>query len=144
MIAAFPSQSVWPFEAIEIYVFLIFWVSYAVRPANIKSPMTEIAKVIADEAIQMFRIEATIRPITPIIKKLPQPEISRFVVYPYNERFKMFPGIYKLRNIPNIPDGNHSFELDYSIIHIGAKLKALKSNSNEWFPSGMFGIFLNL
>ena len=85
MIAAFPSQSVWPFEAIVIYVFLIFCVSYAVRPANIKSPITEIANVIADEAIQMFKIEATIRPITPIIKKLPQPEISRFVVYPYNE-----------------------------------------------------------
>ena len=46
-----------------------------------------------------------------------------------DERFKMFPGIYKLRNIPNIPDGNHSFELDYSIIHIGAKLKALKSKN---------------
>ena len=41
----------------------------------------------------------------------------------------MFPGIYNLRNIPNIPDGNHSFELDYSIIHIGAKLKALKSKN---------------
>ena len=46
-----------------------------------------------------------------------------------DERFKMFPGIYNLRNIPNIPDGNHSFELDYSIIHIGAKLKALKSKN---------------
>ena len=46
-----------------------------------------------------------------------------------DERFKMFPGIYNLRNIPNIPDGNHSFVLDYSIIHIGAKLKALKSKN---------------
>ena len=44
-----------------------------------------------------------------------------------NQRFKLFPAIYFLRNIPNIPDGNHSFEQDYSIIHVGAKLKALNS-----------------
>ena len=60
--------------------------SYAVSPANIKRPITEIAKVIADEAIQIFKIEATISPITPIIRKLPQPDMSRLVVYPYNER----------------------------------------------------------
>jgi len=46
-----------------------------------------------------------------------------------NERFKLFPAFYVLKNIPNIPDGSHSFEIDYSIIHIGAKLKALKSKN---------------
>ncbi len=44
-----------------------------------------------------------------------------------NERFKLFPAFYVLKNIPNIPDGNHSFDIDYSIIHLGAKLKAIKS-----------------
>lgn len=44
-----------------------------------------------------------------------------------NQCFLLFPSIYLLRNIPNIPDGGHSFNLDYSIFHLGAKLKPLKS-----------------
>jgi hypothetical protein len=48
-------------------------------------------------------------------------------IYFRNQRFLVFPSLYILRNIPNIPDGNHSFNLDYSIFHLGAKLKLLKS-----------------
>ena len=36
--------------------------------------------MIAGDASQMFTMDATIRPITPIIKKLPQPEMSFCVV----------------------------------------------------------------
>lgn len=43
-------------------------------------------------------------------------------------QFTLFPSIYLMRNIPNIPDGNHSFQFDYSIFHLGGKLKALKSS----------------
>lgn len=46
-----------------------------------------------------------------------------------NKRFKLFPAVYLLRNIPNIPDGNHSFTLDYSIIHIGSKLIVFKTEN---------------
>lgn len=46
-----------------------------------------------------------------------------------NQRLKLFPAFYILRNIADIPDGNHSFEIDYSIIHLGGKLKALKSKN---------------
>jgi hypothetical protein len=40
-----------------------------------------------------------------------------------NNRLTLFPSIYLFRNIPNIPDGEHSFLLNYSIIHLGSKLR---------------------
>ncbi len=46
----------------------------------------------------------------------------------FNKRLKIFPSIYLMRNIPNIPDGYASFELDYSIFHLGAKMKVLSSD----------------
>ncbi len=46
-----------------------------------------------------------------------------------NQRYKIFPAIYFLRNIPNIPDGNHSFDLDYTIVHVGAKFKTFKAKN---------------
>jgi len=57
-----------------------------------------------------------------------------------NQRVKLFPAFYILRNIADIPDGSHSFELDYSIIHLGGKLKAL--NSKNLFLD--FDIYQNL
>lgn len=42
------------------------------------------------------------------------------------ERVKVFPSIYFLRNIPDIPDGSHSFLLNYTIMHFGTKIKPLK------------------
>ena len=44
-----------------------------------------------------------------------------------SQRFLLFPSLYLLRNIPNIPDGDHSFILDYSILHLGGKLSLLDS-----------------
>ncbi|WP_218597845.1 putative porin [Polaribacter sp. NJDZ03] len=37
------------------------------------------------------------------------------------KRLKLFPSFYYFNNIPNIPDGNETFVMDYAILHIGAK-----------------------
>ncbi len=44
-----------------------------------------------------------------------------------NQRLTLFPSLYLMRNIPNIPDGGHTFLLDYSIFHIGGKINPLLS-----------------
>lgn len=44
-----------------------------------------------------------------------------------NQWFKLFPTLYVMRNIPNIPDGYASFNMDYSIFHIGSKIQASRS-----------------
>lgn len=41
---------------------------------------------------------------------------------------KVFPALYLIRNIPEVPDGNHSYLLDYTIVHIGAKLNLLSDD----------------
>ena len=46
----------------------------------------EIANIMAGEPRKMFTIEAIRIPITPMMRKDPQPEISFFVVYPQRER----------------------------------------------------------
>ncbi len=38
--------------------------------------------IMLDWKISMFRIDATMMPTTPMIRKTPQPDMSRFVVYP--------------------------------------------------------------
>lgn len=43
-----------------------------------------------------------------------------------NERIIVFPSIYIFRNIPNIPDGAHSYLLDYTILHVGTRLNPIK------------------
>ncbi|NNE02128.1 MAG: hypothetical protein HKN52_03095, partial [Eudoraea sp.] len=45
----------------------------------------------------------------------------------FNKRFVLFPSMYLFKNIPNIPDGNDTFSLNYSILHIGTKYKVLKN-----------------
>ncbi len=45
-----------------------------------------------------------------------------------NNRLNFFPSFYLFRNIPNIPDGNHSYIIDYSILHIGCKVETLASH----------------
>lgn len=40
-------------------------------------------------------------------------------------RVKIFPAVYLFRNTPNIPDGNESFELNYSIFHLGSRFTLL-------------------
>jgi len=42
-----------------------------------------------------------------------------------NKHLELFPAIYLFKNIPNIPDGNETFVLDYSILHIGTRVKIL-------------------
>lgn len=37
-------------------------------------------------------------------------------------KFEFASALYRLNNIPNIPDGGHTFEINYSIIHIRSKL----------------------
>ncbi|UZR97218.1 putative porin [Chondrinema litorale] len=42
-------------------------------------------------------------------------------------RFEIFPSLYLFKNIPNIPDGNETYEIDYSIFHIGTRLQLLRT-----------------
>lgn len=51
-----------------------------------------------------------------------------------NQRLKVFPAIYLMRNIPDIPDGAHTFELDYTILHFGAK----------WYPITSKKIYIDM
>lgn len=44
-----------------------------------------------------------------------------------NNRFNVFPTLYMFNNIPNFPDGNHSFVMNYTILHLGARLKLIKN-----------------
>ena len=39
----------------------------------------------------------------------------------WQKRLNFFPSFYYFKNIPNIPDGNETFVLDYAILHIGTK-----------------------
>ena len=49
----------------------------------------------------------------------------------FDSKLKFFPSFYYFKNIPNIPDGNHDFLFDYSILHLGTKLKLFnKPNIN--------------
>lgn len=41
-------------------------------------------------------------------------------------RFELFPSLFLFKNIPNIPDGSETFEIDYSIIHVGTRFNLLK------------------
>ena len=41
-------------------------------------------------------------------------------------RIEIFPSFYRFKNVPNIPDGNETFKIDYSILHVGTRLKLLK------------------
>ncbi len=47
----------------------------------------------------------------------------------YNERMKIFPSIYIFRNIPDIPDGDHSFFLNYTIAHFGMNADLLENRA---------------
>ncbi|MDA9774279.1 putative porin, partial [Saprospiraceae bacterium] len=46
-----------------------------------------------------------------------------------NKRVHIFPSLYLFRNIPNIPDGSHTFLIDYTILHFGTKALLLKDKS---------------
>lgn len=46
----------------------------------------------------------------------------------FKNRLKIFPALYLFRNIPNIPDGGETFELDYTIFHVGSKFQLLQKS----------------
>jgi len=39
----------------------------------------------------------------------------------WNRRLHIFPTFYYFNEMPNIPDGNHTYRLNYSIFHLGTK-----------------------
>lgn len=44
------------------------------------------------------------------------------------ERLFLFPGFFYFRQMPNIPDGNETYRLNYSIVHIGSRMKLIPKN----------------
>lgn len=52
----------------------------------------------------------------------------------FNNKLKLFPAIHNFVNIPNIPDGNGTYNLDYLIAHVGAKAEISKK------PKITFGV----
>lgn len=46
-----------------------------------------------------------------------------------NKRVYIFPTLYMFRNIPNIPDGNHAFLINYTILHLGTRTNLFKNKS---------------
>ena len=40
---------------------------------------------------------------------------------------KFFPAFYYFKNMPNIPDGGDTFNIDYSIVHLGTNVVLLKN-----------------
>ncbi len=49
----------------------------------------------------------------------------------FNDRWKLFPSIYLLKNIGNIPDGSASALLNYSIAHFGTSFQLIPSKKME-------------
>lgn len=45
----------------------------------------------------------------------------------FNERLKLFPSFYQFGNINNVPDGEGTYQLDYSIAHLGGQFKSKKN-----------------
>lgn len=46
----------------------------------------------------------------------------------FQKRFEIFPSYYLFRNIPNIPDGGETFDINYSILHLGARVNIMKKS----------------
>ena len=44
----------------------------------------------------------------------------------FQKPIELFPSLYLFKNVPNIPDGNETFEIDYSIFHIGTRFNIMK------------------
>ena len=47
---------------------------------------------------------------------------AQLSLFSHHDKFEFSSAIYQLANIPNIPDGEHSFALRYSIFHLRSKL----------------------
>ncbi len=44
----------------------------------------------------------------------------------WNNRLKIYPAFYFFKNLPDIPDGNESFYLDYAVMQLGTKMVILQ------------------
>ena len=42
------------------------------------------------------------------------------------QRITLFPGFYYFNSLPDIPDGNGTFTIDYSIVHVGGRFELLE------------------
>jgi hypothetical protein len=45
----------------------------------------------------------------------------------WQNRVKFFPAFYYFKNMPDIPDGGDTFNIDYSVVHLGANVVLLKN-----------------
>lgn len=44
----------------------------------------------------------------------------------WGNKLKLFPALYYFKNIPNIPDGEGAFDIDYAIVHLGSQVSINK------------------
>lgn len=77
---SFRSSSVPSFPM--IFMFLIFWVSYAVSNVKIKTPAYDVIQYKVSLPMNMFTRDAIINPKTPINKMFPRLVKSVLVKYP--------------------------------------------------------------
>ena len=52
----------------------------------------------------------------------------QFVTTHWGKRLKLFPSFYYFNEIPNIPDGNETFVMNYAILQFGTKVTLSKKN----------------
>lgn len=45
----------------------------------------------------------------------------------WQNRLKFFPAFYYFKNMPDIPDGGDTFNIDYSVVHLGTNVVLLKN-----------------
>ncbi|MGB5692067.1 MAG: putative porin [Flavobacteriaceae bacterium] len=44
------------------------------------------------------------------------------------QQLLLFPGFFYFRQMPNIPDGNETYRLNYAIVHIGSRINLISKN----------------
>lgn len=54
-------------------------------------------------------------------------EVIQATTKHWENRITLFPTFYYFKNMPNIPDGNDTYLFNYSILHLGTKVLALKN-----------------
>lgn len=51
----------------------------------------------------------------------------QFVTHSNDKAISIYPSFYFFNKVPNIPDGNETFTLDYTILHFGGQFKLVQS-----------------
>jgi hypothetical protein len=59
-------------------------------------------------------------------------QLLQLTTHLFQDRLKIFPGFYYFKNVGNYPDGKQTFELDYSIFHLGSQLLIGKKRKMSW------------